>query len=119
MGKIYQFTKDTLTNFVSGLGTGRDKSATSFYQIPVYTDADFTTMYRASWLARKIVMIPAFDATRRRRNWQTDFDTIELIEAEEKRLQIQRKLLDAKVKARLYGGAAMYISAGGSPATPL
>ncbi len=116
---IFQYAFDTLTNFVAGLGTGRDKSATSFYQLPVYTDADLTNMYRASWLARKIVQIPAFDATRRWRAWQTDYDTIELIETEERRLGVQRKILDAKIKARLYGGAALYISAPGSTASEL
>jgi phage-related protein (TIGR01555 family) len=120
MGKITSIVRDTLTNFVSGLGTGRDKSATSFYQIPFITDADLTTMFRASWLAKKIVTIPAMDATRRWRAWQASFDEIELLEATEARLGVQGKILEAKVKARLFGGSALYISTGdGDPALPL
>ncbi len=116
---IYANIRDSLTNFVSGLGTGRDKVAHSFYQLPVYTDQDLTVMYRVSWLARKIVSIPALDATRKWRDWQATADVIELIEETEKRLNVKHKILDAKLRARLYGGAALYISAGGSPATPL
>lgn len=116
---IYANVRDTLTNFVSGLGTGRDKTASSFYTVPMYTDQDYTTMYRASWLARKIVTIPALDATRKWRDWQASADDIGLIEETEKRLGVQLKILDCKLRARLYGGAALYISAGGSPQTPL
>lgn len=52
------------------------------------------------------------DAVRKGRDWQAEQDQIELIEAEEKRLGFWSKLLEVKVKARLWGGAALYIGTG-------
>ena len=118
--RFLRHTVDTLASLVSGLGTGRDKAATTYYHLPMLSAGELVTMYRASWLARKIVTIPALDATRKWRAWQTDYPTIEAIEKEEKRLDVQRKVLAAKTKARLYGGAALYIGTGDlTPAMPL
>ena len=117
---MLRYTADTLASLVSGLGTGRDKAATTYYSLPTLSAGELVTMYRASWLARKIVTIPALDATRKWRAWQTDYPTIEAIEKEEKRLDVQRKVLAAKTKARLYGAAALYIGTGDqTPALPL
>ncbi|QIG73240.1 putative portal protein [Rhizobium phage RHph_N17] len=115
MGSVITFAKDALTSLVNGLGMiGKDKAASVVYTLPLWTDEDFSNMYRGAWLPRKIVNIPAFDALRKWRNWQTDEAKIELIEAEEKRLGLQVKLLEAMIKGRLYGGAALYISTGES-----
>lgn len=67
---------------------------------------------RRSGLARKIVDIPAADMTREWREWQVDDDKITLLEDEEKRLDIRRKVKEAIVKDRLYGGAALVIGNG-------
>ncbi|QIG69503.1 putative portal protein [Rhizobium phage RHph_Y1_1] len=113
MGKVITFAKDALTSLVNGLGMiGKDKAASVVYTLPLWTDQHFSDMYRGAWLPRKIVNIPALDAMRKWRNWQTDEPKIELIEAEEKRLGVQAKLLEVMIKARLYGGAALYISTG-------
>ena len=118
--RFLRHTVDTLASLVSGLGTGRDKAATTYYSLPTLSAGELVTMYRASWLARKIVTIPALDATRKWRAWQTDYPTIEAIEKEEKRLDVQRKVLAAKTKARLYGASALYIGTGDlTPAMPL
>src|SRR5690606_35788654 len=71
---------------------------------------------------RKAVDIPALDAVRKGRDWQAEQSQIELIEAEQNRLGFWKKLLDVLIKARLWGGAALYIGTGdndlSSPLTP-
>jgi phage-related protein (TIGR01555 family) len=114
MGNILQFARDSLTNLVANLGTSRDKAASSIYAPPFLDDAQISNAYRGAWLPRKIVDIPAFDSVRAWRNWQAEGDQIEAIEAEEKRLNVIGKVLEARVKARLWGGAAILIGDGAS-----
>ncbi|MCM2293044.1 DUF1073 domain-containing protein [Allorhizobium sp. BGMRC 0089] len=112
--------RDSLTSLVSRMGTDRDKAATTFYTNPVLTDDQIVAAYRGSWLPRKIVDIPALDACRKWRNWQADDAQIEAIEAEEKRLNVKGKVLEAYKKARLFGGAALLIGNGDvDPSLPL
>lgn len=103
---------DGLQNVVANLGTDRDKAAGSIYVQTIMDDRLLINAYRGSWLARKIVDIPAFDACRKWRAWQAEADQIELIEAEEKRLDVKRKVMAAKIAARLFGGAALLIGTG-------
>ena len=103
---------DGLQNVVANLGTDRDKAAGSIYVQTVMDDQLLMNAYRGSWLARKIVDIPAFDACRSWRAWQAEAEQIQLIEAEEKRLDIKRKVMAAKIAARLFGGAALLIGTG-------
>jgi hypothetical protein len=103
---------DGLQNLVAGLGTARDKAAGSAYLATLIDDQTLMHAYRGSWLARKIVDIPAFDACRKWRNWQAEKEQIAAIEAEEKRLDIRRKVMAAKIAARLFGGAALLIGTG-------
>lgn len=111
---------DRLANFVSGLGTARDKAAASHYGTPVVTDEELDNAYRGAWLPRKIVDIPAMDAIRNWRSWVADADQITAIEEVERRLGFRRKILKAKKAARLYGGAAVYIGTGDrDPSQPL
>lgn len=113
MGKVIQFAIDTLKALVGGLGNPeRDKAAGLYYAEPVWDDAQLVNAYRGAWLPRKIVDIPAEDACREWRSWQADADQITKIEAEEKRLNLQAKVLEAKIKARLFGGAAIFIGTG-------
>lgn len=100
---------DKLVNVVANLGTDRDKAAASFYGLPILTDDQAMNAYRGAWLPRKIVDIPALDATRRWRAWQAKKEQVEKIEAEEKRLQLRSKVRDAMIKARLFGGAAIFL----------
>ncbi|WP_420465607.1 DUF1073 domain-containing protein [Panacagrimonas sp.] len=112
--------KDTLKNLVANIGTSRDKAAGSYYTNPCTDDAQLAAMYRAAWLPKKIVEIPALDACRKWRNWQAEADDITKIEDEEKRLGVKSKMLETKIKARLFGGAALYIGTGESdPSQPL
>ncbi|MFN4161096.1 MAG: anti-CBASS protein Acb1 family protein [Stenotrophomonas sp.] len=119
MGKLAQI-KDGLVNLVANLGTPRDKAAASFYGLPVLTEADATNAYCGTWLARKVIDIPAMDSCRKWRGWSADQAQISAIEAEEKRLGLQQKMLEALTRARLAGGAALYIGTGhADPMQPL
>ncbi len=100
MGNIIAFVRDSLTNMVANIGTSRDKGG-----LDVLLDADahqkeLLNAYRGAWLPKKIVDIPAFDSIR---DWQAKKPQIEAIEAEEKRLNLMGKLLETRIKARLWG----------------
>ncbi|MBD9519297.1 DUF1073 domain-containing protein [Ensifer sp. ENS02] len=111
---------DSLTSLVSRLGTDRDKAATVFYTQPFLTDEQALAAYRGSWLPRKIIDIPALDSCRKWRDWQAENNQIDLIEAEENRLNVKGKILEAMTKARLFGGAAIFIGTGdANPESPL
>lgn len=111
---------DNLTSLVAGLGTDRDKAASLYYGVPLLTDEQIFNAYRGAWLPKKIVDIPALDSCREWRSWQATADQIEKIEAEEQRLDIRGKVLRARIKARLWGGAAIYINTGDpNPGQPL
>lgn len=108
-----EMINDSLRSFVAGLGDpDRDKLAGAFYGRTLLSDEQLFNAYRSSWLARKIVDVPAMDAIRKGRDWQAEQDQIELIEAEEKRLGFWQKALDAQIKARLWGGAVILIGTG-------
>lgn len=118
-GKTFRVA-DGLTNVVANLGTARDKAAASGYSGLVVSDTELLNAYRFSWLPRKLVDIPALDATRRWREWQAEKPQIEAIEREELRLGIKRKVLAAQKAARLFGGAAIMIGTGDNdPMKPL
>jgi len=119
MGKLAHI-KDGLVNLVANLGTPRDKAASTFYGPPTLSDQEAENAYRGTWLARKVIDIPAMDSCRKWRGWSADQANITAIEAEEKRLGLQQKLLEAMIRARLTGGAALYIGTGQSdPMLPL
>lgn len=107
--KALTFARDSLANLVSGLGTERDKAANVIMTMTIMSEEELLVFYRTSWVARKIIRIPAFDSTRAWRNWQADKEQIELIEAEEKRLGVKGKYLTALIWSRLFGGSAIYI----------
>ncbi len=119
MGKLAQI-KDGLVNLVANLGTPRDKAAATFYGVPTLSEQEADNAYRGTWLARKVIDIPAMDSCRKWRGWSADQEQITAIEAEEKRLGLQQKVLKAMIRARLTGGAALYIGTGQSdPMLPL
>lgn len=101
---------DSLRNVVANLGTHRDKAASSEYVFLERTIPELIEAYRGNWLPRAIVDIPAEDATRKWRQWKAEAKQIELIEALEKKLGVNRKIESALKMARLMGGAALYIS---------
>ncbi|MGX9120321.1 DUF1073 domain-containing protein [Mesorhizobium sp. BHbsci] len=112
MANVISLFRDSLTNLVSRMGTERDKASASYYGLPILDDNQLLNAYRGAWLPRKIVDIPAFDSVRAWRDWQAEGGDIELIESEENRLNVRGKVLEARVKARLFGGAAIHIGVG-------
>lgn len=110
----HRMTGDTFQNLVSGLGVyGVDKATAGSF---VFRDLDrrqAEMAYRGSWIAKKIVDIPAFDMTRAWRSWQAKKDQITAIEKEEKRLGVRQKVNLAVFWSRLYGGASIIMDDGG------
>ncbi|WP_236185074.1 DUF1073 domain-containing protein [Pseudomonas protegens] len=109
---VVRYLSDKLVNLVANLGTERDKASGSVYAPVVMSDIELSNAYRGAWLPRKIVDIPPLDATRRWRAWQATKEQIEKIEAEEKRLDLRRKVKQAMTRARLFGGASIFIGTG-------
>lgn len=103
---------DALVNLVANLGTARDKAASSIYATPFWPDNQLLDAYRGAWMPRKIVDIPALDATRSWRNWQAKGIDITNIEDEEKRLGLRDVVWTTLTRARLFGGAAIFIGTG-------
>lgn len=103
------FMFDRLSNLVTGLGTGKDKSTAQVFSLKLLGRDEIDAMYRCDWLSRKIVDIVPFDATREWRLWQAGQSEIDRIEREERRLDLRGKCARAMQLARLYGGAAIYL----------
>lgn len=113
-------TSDTLVNLLSGLGTVRDKATGNAYALVILDKMSLDAAYRGDWIARKIVDVPAFDETREWRDWQAKKPQIELLEQEEARHSVQRKVAQARKLARLYGGSVIFIGDGSAnPMAPL
>lgn len=105
---------DGLQNVVSGMGTSRDKAAGVSYVLSLLTDDQIEAAYRNSDLAEHIIDYPAEDAGREWREWKADKAQIELLEAEEKRLGVRNKVIEALKASRLWGGGAILIGDGTS-----
>ncbi|NSZ57784.1 DUF1073 domain-containing protein [Agrobacterium tumefaciens] len=122
MGEVVPMrANDSLRSVVSGLGDPmRDKMAMTTYGFQMLDELQIANIYRSNWMGRKAVDIPALDAVRKGRDWQAPQEQIELIEAEQNRLGFWKKLLEVLIKARLWGGAALYIGTGDNDlASPL
>jgi phage-related protein (TIGR01555 family) len=118
----YTTVRDTLKNFVTGLGTpGLDPSRSVQYDFTLLDRNQLENMYRGDWLARKICDAPAEDVTREWRAWQASQSQIEALETIEKTMDLQRKVKQWITRARLYGGAALIVGVddGNDPSQPL
>jgi len=102
---------DRLANLLTGLGTPRDKKTANAFAVRIILDPELNAMHRSDWLSRKIVDIIPNDMTREWRNWQAEPNQIEAIEALENAplINLQAKVNDALRKARLFGGAAIFL----------
>lgn len=110
LGAVY----DGMRNFLAGFGDpAKDKSASQRFVLELLDVEQLQAAYRSDWLCRKIIDVPAFDSCRAWREWKAEPDQIEKIEECEKNLGIQRKLMQATSKARLFGGAALIIGVDG------
>jgi phage-related protein (TIGR01555 family) len=113
---------DNLKNLLTRLGTSSDKTTHAIYGFTPMQKDQLDNAYRADWIIRKVIDIPANDATREWRSWQDlDGDDIQEVEDLEKELKIQAKVREAMIKARLYGGAGLVLGVDGTGAsnTPL
>jgi len=109
--KSYGFVNDGYSSLVSsmaGLGTGRDKLATTHYVEREITDRELLAAFKSNWIARRIVTLPPEDATRKWRTWKGD--KADDIRKEEKRMGLSQKVYDAGFKGRLIG-AGIFIGA--------
>ena len=104
------YTTDSLTSLVSGMGNvQRDKLASTTYSYVELTDEQLTNAYRNSWVAKRLVDVPAMDAIKNWRVWQTDNDSLNALEQYEDKLSIKQKLLQTIIASRALGGAGLYI----------
>lgn len=103
---------DSLMSFVSGLGTGRDKAVTNTYVFVPLNKNQLEKAYRGDWLSRKVVDLPARDATRAWRRWFADKAQIEALEDVERRLGVRQAVYRALQLGRLYGGSLLFFSDG-------
>lgn len=100
---------DSLVNVVTGMGTERDKSLATMFRFESMDQAQLDSAYRGDWIARKIVDIPADDATREWRAWQAEKQDITAIETLERTIGLQKRLKQAMLRGRLYGGGAIVL----------
>jgi phage-related protein (TIGR01555 family) len=100
---------DSLVNLVTGMGTGKDKSIATTFAFTAMPREQVEAAYRGDWISRKVIDIPAYDATREWRTWQAEAKDISAISDLEEDLNIQRKTMSALQRARLYGGAALVL----------
>ena len=118
----YRNLRDSLQNLVTGLGQlGIDPGQSYKYVLNLLDRATLENMYRGDWVARKICDSPASDMTREWRSWKAPQQQIDAIEGVEKTLDLQRKVKNWIIKARLYGGAALVIGVddGNPPDAPI
>lgn len=104
---ILGFFGDSLQNLVTRLGTMSDKATHSTFFFQPMSRIELSAAYRGDWVARKGIQLPAQDATREWRTWSGDPEQVRLIEETEKRLDIRRKVYEAFIFGRLFGGGAL------------
>lgn len=111
---------DSLINVVAGMGTDRDKMTSTMFAFDSMDRTQLDSAYRSDWIARKVVDIPADDATREWRAWQAGATDITALETLENDLQIRSKVRSAMLRGRLYGGGALVLGVNqGKPDEPL
>ncbi|SUD77871.1 DUF1073 domain-containing protein [Pseudomonas putida] len=110
-------TSDSLQNLVANIGTNRDKRTHNQFGFQFVTPYELEAAYQSNWLARRIVDKPNEDALREWRRFNGK--DASKIAAEERRLGVQQKYLDACCWADLYGGAAMLMITGQDLSKPL
>jgi phage-related protein (TIGR01555 family) len=102
---------DRLSNFVSGLGTAKDKKIANSFGFELLSPVELNAMHRSDWMSRKVVDIIPDDMTREWREWKAKEADVELIEKAERapQINIQAKVNEAMQLARLRGGAAIVL----------
>lgn len=112
MAKVTQFIRDGMTGFVNrvtGAGTRRDPTSHSKFVFVKPGAYELESIYRANWIAAKIVNIPVSDMLRQGWTWTADEAKLSQLEAEEKRLGFKAKLRQVLTRDAVYGGAALFV----------
>lgn len=108
---------DGFVNMSANIGNARDKASQGQYSYVPMDAFRALTMYRMSWLAKKIINVIADDSTRNWRGWQADSEQISEIERVEAKFRLAAKLRKGLILAGIYGGAALYFSIKGQDAS--
>lgn len=101
--------RDALANVISGLGTGQDKNAYNRYVTQPISAAEVVAAYRSSGMVRKVHDIYPLEMTRAGRDWQIKGNDLDALFAVERRIGLWAKIRDLCTRARLFGGAALYL----------
>lgn len=106
-------TSDGLENLAAAIGGQRDKmSYNTWERGRILVQRELENMWRTSWLAKKIIEIPADDMTR---EWRTvtipndDGPLKKKFEAAERKFKVKPKMHEAILWARLYGGSLLIV----------
>ncbi len=105
---------DRWVNEKNNFGTSSDPMVnTSYYRERMLTRGELEALFVQDWLSRRVVTIPAEDATR---NWISltsgdDNKKAIAVEKEMNRLKMKKKFSEAIILSRLHGGALAIIGA--------
>lgn len=105
--------RDGIINLMAGLGSNRDRTASAFYDVVTpLNQVTLESMYRGSWLPRRIVDTVTEDMTREwlATSWSGHDDDEEgprAVEAEENRLNVRGNVTEGVRWGRLFGGATL------------
>lgn len=110
---------DGMVNILSGIGTTADKRSGQHYNFCKLPWHAIEARYRSSWLARKIIDLPASEMTRPKRLWQAESTDITALEDLERRLGVWAKLEEALRLGRMGGGLMVIGSMQGDVSQPL
>lgn len=111
-------TLDGLANIASGMGGNADKRSFHTYRHQSLPYQQIEARYRSSWLARKVIDLPASEMTRPKRLWQADGADIDKLEELERTMGLWAKLEEALRLGRM-GGAVMVLGSGANVGAPL
>lgn len=108
MNRVMRFS-DSLKNFVSNLGTSKDKHTHTTFEFTPLMVTELENLWRSSWMGRKAVEVIPNDMLREWRTWEADDKQREKIEKLERKLKLKKKLKKALQYERVYGGSAIYL----------
>lgn len=108
---------DGMADIITKIAFWRGGQGTGYgYTVPL-SNAEIESAYLGSGMMRKCINIPAQDAVRDWREWQSEADEITKIHEEEKRLKVQNLILRMEVLRGL-GGGALIMGLPGEPSQP-
>lgn len=110
---------DGLSNVLSGMGTGRDKTiANRWNEFTAFSPQQIDAAYRSNGFVRKAHDIPPEEMVKNWRRWELDAAKSEMVEDEERRLNVRATVLKGLRWARLLGGAGLVMGLPGDSAEP-